>query len=149
MYFRHGLQKHPLCNIWNAIKDRCNNPNSQRYKDYGGRGITICPEWRSNFLTFYTWAIANGWERGLQFDRIDNNKGYSPDNVRFVSHKINCRNKRTTLFYTHNGMTKTLPKWAEINGIKYRTLWHRVFDLGMDFPKAISSPKLKPGPVRL
>lgn len=90
----HGFRFHPLYYIWNSMMGRCYNPNAVPYKDYGGRGIKICQEWRHNPENFIKWAITNGWEKGLQIDRINNDKGYTPENCRFVSgteQKLNSR----------------------------------------------------------
>jgi len=76
------------------MKQRCSNPKRKSYKDYGARGITVCEEWKNSFKSFYDFAVVNGWRKDLQTDRIDNNKGYSPDNVRFVTSFENRINSR-------------------------------------------------------
>lgn len=92
----HGLSKsHPIYVVWKAMNQRCYYKNGRRYKDYGGRGVTVCEEWR-NFKAFYNWALSNGWMKGLQIDRFPNNNGnYEPTNCRFVPNKINSRNTRS------------------------------------------------------
>jgi hypothetical protein len=82
-----------LKSVYNNMKIRCNNPNSKDYKNYGGRGIKICEEW-NNMKSFRSWALNNGYKKGLEIDRENNNKGYSPDNCRWVIKKINSRNTR-------------------------------------------------------
>lgn len=89
--------------IWNGIKARCLNSSSISYKNYGGRGITICNEWLS-FENFHNWAVANGYKDGLQIDRIDNNKGYCPENCRWVSRTANNLNKRNTRYVNVFGL---------------------------------------------
>lgn len=138
MSFKHGLQKHPLYAIWNAMNTRCNNPNCETYKNYGGRGIDLCIEWGS-FLNFYNWSINNGWQRRLNLDRKDNNKGYSPENCRFVSSKLNQRNRRDNIKFSYNGETKLLLEWAEVFNISYDALWMRLSRNKRDFEKAIST----------
>jgi len=89
----HGGRRTRPYRTWMSAKDRCNNKNSIYYKNYGGRGIKVCDEW-SKFEPFRDWALANGYSDDLTIDRIDNDKGYSPDNCRFVSRNIQMRNTR-------------------------------------------------------
>ena len=111
-----------LYRIWDAIKQRCYNPNSKQFKDYGGRGITVCDEWRNNSLAFRKWALASGYREILQIDRIDNDKGYSPGNCRFVTRKEQMRNRRNSLYFGD----KLFIEIAEESGIPYRTLHGRL-----------------------
>lgn len=94
----HGMTFTRLYGVWNGIKNRTTNKNHNRYADYGGRGITLCEEW-NDFSVFCEWAIAHGYDENAPFgkctiDRIDNDKGYSPDNCRFVDMKEQSKNKR-------------------------------------------------------
>lgn len=85
---------HPLYRAWQNMKTRCYNRNCQDYENYGGRGIYICSMWLHDFNAFATWATENGWGYGLQIDRIDNDREYSPDNCRWVTQLTNMRNRR-------------------------------------------------------
>lgn len=93
---KHNLGNTKIYNVWRGLKIRILNPNSKDYCEYGGRGITICDEWKNDFMSFYNWAISNGYEenKGLSIDRIDNNGNYCPENCRWVTQTIQCRNQR-------------------------------------------------------
>lgn len=95
----HGLSKEPLYNIFKAMHDRCENPKNDAYERYGGRGVFVCNEWSLDKIEdFISWAKKNGWEKGLELDRIDNSKGYSPENCRFVTSSQNSRNRRSNRY---------------------------------------------------
>ena len=115
-----------LHRIWAAMKARCCNENIPAYKYYGGRGITICDEWKDSFEKFYAWAVKSGYRDNLSIDRIDNNKGYSPENCRWATNKEQSNNQRSTRLLTYDGETHSLAEWADITGINYRTLIYRV-----------------------
>lgn len=87
--FKHGLSGTPLYNVLNDMIQRCENPNNKDYKHYGGRKIKICPEWREDFAVFAAWALANGYKEGLSIDRIDNDKGYFPENCQWITQSEN------------------------------------------------------------
>lgn len=85
--------------VWSNFRQRCNNSNNPQFHNYGGRGIQVCNAWNNSYDAFYEWAMSNGYDetgdRKLQtLDRADNNKGYSPDNCRWVSMKVQGRNRR-------------------------------------------------------
>ena len=131
-----------LYGIWESIKSRCCNPKVRGYKSYGGRGITVCDEWHKSFLAFRKWALANGYQEGLQIDRIDNNEGYSPSNCRFVTRKEQNRNKRNNVYFDG----KLLVEIAEMTGIQYDTLrWRLKRNPGISYSQLIkpSSKKRK------
>lgn len=131
-----------LYRVWDGIIQRCCNPKTKNYHNYGGRGIQLYDEWRKSFGTFEKYCIDNGWEHGLQVDRIDNNKGYFPDNIRFVTVSQNARNKRTNHMLTFNGETKCQIEWCEIFGIKPSTLWRRL-NSGWNIEEALTKPTQK------
>lgn len=90
----HGLTKHPLYKVWAGMKQRCYNRKDQRYKDYGGRGITVCKEWIHDAQIFIEWAINEGWKNNSIIDRKDNDGNYNSENVRFVDGLLSRRNTR-------------------------------------------------------
>lgn len=136
----HGKTKTKLFGIWQGIRMRCLVPKTKFYPSYGGRGITICDEWKDNFQTFYDWSIKNGYEENqkLSIDRIDNNKGYSPENCRWVTQLIQSRNTRQNVNITYNGKTQCISAWAEELGIREGLLRDRVQKQKMSMEEAIS-----------
>lgn len=116
---KHGMVGSPEYEIWASIKQRCTNPRSKRYKDYGSRGITLCDRWLESFENFY--ADMGPRPEGLTLDRIDNDKGYSPDNCRWVSYAEQNLNKRNTIRI--DGVP--LRAIAKAKGCSYHTLYYR------------------------
>lgn len=104
---------------------RCSNPKHPFYHRYGGRGITVCPEWKSR-RAFKEWAIKNGYTEALTLDRIDNDKGYNPENCRWVTIKENCNNRQTSHKVNAFGECHSLREWSDLLGISYNTLKKRV-----------------------
>jgi len=142
--YRHGAlvgQQTRLYRIWSNMKQRCNNPLNPYYQKYGGRGIDVCDEWQSDFPTFAKWAKDNGYTDDLTIDRIDVNKGYSPENCRFASMDIQANNTTRNHHIAFNGQTKTMSEWANEFGIKYSTLRSRINLLGWDIERALTTPQ--------
>lgn len=110
------------------MKYRCNNPNSEAYKNYGGRGIKLCVEWdkEDGFKKFKEWAYSNGYDDSLTIDRIDVNGDYSPENCKWSTNTEQNRNKRNTIFVTIHNETKTLIDWCEFYDINYGSVWRRI-----------------------
>lgn len=123
----HGLSHTRIHKIWRGMKDRCYNPNHDRFHCYGGRGITVCNLWINDFLSFYYWAMDNGYTDELSIERKDVNGPYSPDNCSWVTKAAQMRNKQDTLYATINGITKPLIDWAEEYGISYKTITTRYY----------------------
>jgi len=104
------------------MKRRCYDPNAKGYHRYGGRGIEVCDEWRDNVDAFVQWAEANGYQRGLEIDREDNDGNYTPENCRWVTKIENVNNKGNNVNITVDGITKTLTQWAVIIGVRHNAI---------------------------
>lgn len=121
----HGLIKHPLYRKWQDMKNRCYNSKVERYKDYGGRGITVCDEWKNSFEIYYKWCIENGYKKGLTLDRVDVNGNYNPNNCKYVTPIEQGFNKQNTFYVEINGEKYSLAKLMYQNGLskKYGTVY--------------------------
>ena len=122
----HGLCGTRLYNIWGCMVQRCYNDKTPCYNLYGGRGITICEEWRCDFGAFYDWAMKHGYKDDLTIDRIENNKGYSPDNCRWITAKEQGNNRSTNRYLEFNGERHTISEWGELLGIDSETIASRL-----------------------
>lgn len=127
-YDSKGLSHHTLYHKWLGIKKRCYDVHDSSYERYGGRGIQMCEEWLYSFKAFYDWSIDNGWEEGLQIDRIDNDGNYEPNNCRYVTLKENCNNRSTTRKIEIEGITHSITEWCEIFNLNYGSLISRRTD---------------------
>lgn len=141
---KHGDRHTRLYSIWCNIKTRCYDSSSKNYKRYGGRGITMCDEWKESYVLFKEWAVNNGFsddDRTLSIDRIDVNGNYDPSNCRWATPKVQANNRRNTIIIEAHDETHTLSEWADITGEKYHTLFARIYKLGWDPNKAIQTIK--------
>ncbi|MEE0896505.1 MAG: hypothetical protein U0L88_02590 [Acutalibacteraceae bacterium] len=120
--------KHKLCIVLCDIRRRCLNPDYKYFYLYGERGITVCDEWmgKEGQKNFREWAVNNGYEQGLTIDRIDNNKGYSPQNCRWVTAKEQSYNRRSNKLITIKGKTQTVTEWAKEMGLSVGALQNRL-----------------------
>lgn len=121
----HAKSKTPLHSKWLKIKERCYNPNAKAFEFYGKRGIAMCEEWKNNFESFEKWALDNGYSSGLTIERLDNNKGYNPDNCKWIPFEEQANNRRSTIWVEWNGKTQNLTQWADELGINRGTLSSR------------------------
>lgn len=136
----HGLSNHPLNRIWRGLIERCYYEKHRAFDRYGGRGIAVCEEWRYDFMAFYSWAMANGWQPGLEIDRKDNDGNYEPANCRCVTQLVNSRNKSSNRRLTYNGMTMCMSEWAEKTGIDQSTIKDRLNKLKWSVEKTLTTP---------
>jgi hypothetical protein len=132
------------------MKSRCYNPKAPNYSYYWGRGIVICEEWLNRekitigkhihnhskgWISFQEWALKNGYADNLTIDRIDTNKGYSPENCRWVPMKAQINNTRSNRLIVYKGRTQTMKQWCEELKLNYRTVISR-FRRGWSIEKA-------------
>jgi hypothetical protein len=132
---RGGKHRNPIYCLWINMLSRCERPKDGSYNRYGGRGITVCDQWH-DWETFSEDAYV-GWSEGLSFDRIDNNKGYSPDNCKWSTAKEQANNRRSNRVFTINGITKTMAQWIDFVGLKSSTVCQRFYVYNWPITKAL------------
>lgn len=120
-----GGEAKRLYRIWAHMLDRCENPNANEYKDYGGRGVKVCDEWH-DYAVFKGWAINNGYEDTLSIDRIEVDGDYEPGNCRWAGFERQANNTRRNRKLTLNGETHTMAEWSRILGIPYNRINTRI-----------------------
>lgn len=141
----HGDSDTTEYTTYTCMKYRCYNPKNHAYKDYGGRGITVCDRWmgKNGYKNFISdMGYKNNPE--LTLERIDNEKGYSPENCIWATRKAQATNRRTTTKYKYLGKELTLNEWSKSTGIHKSTLYYRVIMLKWSIKKAIETPIFKP-----
>lgn len=134
-----------LYRVWVGMRRRCYDSTRRDYRYYGGRGIAVCGVWLNGYASFRQWAIASGYRRGLEIDRIDNDGDYGPTNCRWVTRKQNNRNTSRSKMVSAFGETKCLSEWIEDDRCtaNYRTVYQRLVTRGWDAERAISAPARK------
>lgn len=145
---KNNMRKYPkeiresrLYRIWNNMKCRCYTKNSSGYIKYGAKGIRVCDEWKADFISFYNWALANGYSDDLQIDRIDFRGSYEPSNCRWVNLVQQANNKSNVVKLAFNGEEHTISEWSTITGIKALNIWQRINGLGWSIEKALTTPE--------
>lgn len=134
-----------LYGVWNGMKQRCGNPKSTKYSNYGGKGIAVCKEWADDFKAFEKWAFANGYDENAQkgectIDRIDSNKNYCPENCRIALVKVQNNNTSRNMYLEYRGETKTTQQWCDELGLSRYAVQDRLHKLGWSVEKALSTP---------
>ena len=125
LFTKHKAKGTQLYTAWRNLKSRTSNPNSPDYKWYGGRGITVCDEWKNDYIAFEKWAVENGFSSGLTIDRIDPDGNYEPSNCRWIPQEKQQRNRRSNAILTMNGESHCIAEWAEIIGCSKQSLYQR------------------------
>ncbi len=136
----HGMAHTRIYNAWHSMKARCYNPTNHNYHRYGGRGISVCDEWKDSFESFYEWATSNGYSDDLTLDRVDNNGNYCPDNCRWVTTKVQNNNREVSINITYNGKTQNLSQWCKELNLPYMRIYQRLVTYGFSFEEAITEP---------
>ena len=138
--------------IFTAIISRTNNKDNKGYCNYGARGISICDEWKNDFISFYNWCIENGYKEGLSIDRIDNDGNYEPSNCRFVNRCTQARNTRILIKTNTSGYTgvsyyKQTQKWKaqiKVNNKKIGLGYYKsIIDAGYAYDKYVIDNNLE------
>ena len=124
--FKHSKSHDRIYFIWQSMKDRCYNPNNKQYKNYGGRGIKVCDEWKNDFKIFLEWANKNNYDSSLTIDRINVNGDYEPLNCRWTTLKEQQNNKRNNVILAYKGEKHNVTQWADILNIPRSTIYTRL-----------------------
>lgn len=130
---KHHMYGTRINRIWQRMKTRCNNSKNEHYNNYGARGIKVCEEWENDFLSFYNWAMANGYKDNLTIDRIDVNGNYEPNNCRWITNYEQQSNKRNNRIIEYQGKKYTISQLSRLLGIEKSTLRWRLIHNWKEF----------------
>lgn len=141
---KHDLRHKRIYSIYCTMKARCYNPNNEEYKNYGGRGIKICPEWlgENGVENFAKWAYSSGYDENADFgqctiDRENVNGDYEPSNCRWATQKVQANNTRTNVILEHDGEFHSIHEWCDIYGFDYRRFYRALRVHNMTFDEAV------------
>lgn len=135
---RHGMYQTRLYGCWEGMKSRCYCTTAGNYRNYGGRGITICDEWRDSFESFRDWALANGYADNLYIDRISSDGNYEPSNCRWVTMREQQNNKRNNKLIEFKGVVLTQSEWCDVLEIPFHVM-HNRFRRGWSVERAFTT----------
>lgn len=138
---KHGRSKNDKTyTSWRHMKDRCTNSNHKYWKDYGGRGITVCDRWlgENGFIHFL--EDMEEAPSGLTIERKQNDLGYFKENCEWATPEQQARNRRNNHYETYNGKTRLLVEWSAEIGIPYKTLYARIYIYKWSIQKALTTP---------
>ena len=145
--WKHGKTRTKIHSTWMNMIRRCHDENNPAFKDYGGRGITVCERWRNSFENFFA-DMGEPTTIKHTLDREDNDAGYSKSNCRWATSKQQSRNSRHNVHVEFNGEIMCISEWAEKLGMKMHTLYNRLFILGWDKTRAFTEPVVSTAPRR-
>lgn len=137
------LYQTPFYQCWSNMKRRCDDPTNVAYNRYGGRGIAYDPRW-TQFEAFYE-DMYPTFRQGLTLDRTNNNENYSMRNCRWATIKEQCNNRRTSRYFTIDGVTQTLAQWIDTTAIKPSTIRQRLYGYHWTLERALNTPVRKRG----
>lgn len=137
---KHNMSNTRIYREWANMKRRCYTPSIKSYKDYGGRGITVCNEWKESFESFMKWALNNGYADNLTIERKDTNGNYCPENCEWIPLNQQQKNRRNCRLINYNGQTMTLTEWCKKLNLPFNRIHYRLYSLGWSFERAISEP---------
>lgn len=135
---QHGMRNTPEYAAWGAMLNRCFNSNTDSYPQYGGRGITVCQEWRDSFVAFY--KCVGDRPEGYSLERIDVNGNYEPGNVKWAPAEEQCNNRTNAVTLTYKGKTQTIAQWARELGLKHQMIRQRVLRGWTDPVEILETP---------
>lgn len=146
---KHGMYKTRIYKTWLNMKSRCNTPSASKYYLYGGKGIKVCEEWKNDFISFYNWAIDNGYRDDLTIDRINPDGNYEPNNCRWATYKEqnshlsgDTPKQFAPVFIEYKGQKLNLKDWAKEININYKTLLAR-YERGWSIERMLETPTIK------
>lgn len=139
----HHLQNTRIYRIWCGMKRRCYNKHNEHFDRYGGRGIIVCDEWKTDFMNFYDWAMSNGYDDKLSIDRINNEGNYEPSNCRWANQKQQIVNSTAAIKCSLGGNIVSLSDIADILGVSFKRIRRIVYMLnnGYDMSELLSLSK--------
>lgn len=135
-----GYAKERLYRTWTGMHRRCYDSNHDRYKWYGGKGISVCDEWH-DYVSFRTWALENGYKDKLTIDRINPKDDYHPKNCQWVDMKIQANNRRNNRILVYNNKEYTATELAEEYGLLQHTIFNRL-KLGWSVERIVNTPEI-------
>lgn len=143
-YEKHGESKTRLYRVWQNIHKRCTCESDESFRKYGAKGITLCEEWKNSFKAFRDWAYASGYDKyapsgECTIDRIDNSKGYYPQNCRWVNRYVQQNNRSVNHLLEIDGEVRTVSQWAKLYGKSYGQVYGRLRD-GWSAADAVMKP---------
>jgi len=136
---KHGMKNSSEYKSWQAMKSRCYNKNNKSYKNYGGRGITICERWRNSFEHFLEDMKPKPEpKRKYSIERINNDGNYEPKNCKWILRILESRNQRSNINITFNSKTQILADWSRELNINYMILYNRLYKSNWSIERAFT-----------